>query len=254
MIEDSEIKSGITSKWDDSAGQYDLHVSHGVRTKEERKLWMDVFQNVLPEGDHLSILDVGCGTGAMGLILAEMGHSVTGIDLSEGMMEVGRKKNADRGLSMIFLEGDAENPLFADDSFDAVVNRHLLWTLPRPEVALASWNRVVRPGGRVIVIDGVWDDGKTTTKIRRTVSQVLGKVFDPLSAPSSYAEEVSAALPNLGGVPEDAARRYFTDAGFADISLEDLMHIREHQRRYLRWHQKITHHWCYYLISGTKQA
>jgi ubiquinone/menaquinone biosynthesis C-methylase UbiE len=254
MMEDSEIKSGITGKWDNSAGQYDLHVSHGVQTKEEKVLWMEAFRKALPEGDRLSILDVGCGTGAMGLVLAEMGHSVTGIDLSWGMMEVGRKKNADRGLSMIFLEGDAENPPFADGSFDAVVNRHLLWTLPHPDVALASWKRVVRPGGRVIVIDGVWDDGKTTTKIRRTVSQVLSNVFDPLPAPSSYDEEVSAALPNLGGVPEDTARRYFADAGLTDISLEDLMHIREHQRRYLKWYQKINHHWCYYLISGTKQA
>jgi len=107
-MDDNAMKSHIAQTWSAEAGYYDNHVSHGVQTDEEKKLWMDVFQNVLPEGDHLSILDVGCGTGAMGLILAEMGHSVTGIDLSEGMMEVGRKKNADRGLSMIFLEGDAK--------------------------------------------------------------------------------------------------------------------------------------------------
>ncbi len=251
-MDDSEIKSGIIGKWDKSAGQYDLHVSHGVKTDEEKQLWKDAFQKVLPAG-RLRILDVGCGTGAMGLILAEMGHDVTGIDISEGMMDVGRKKNAARGLSMIFQEGDAENPPFDDDSFDVVVNRHLLWTLPHPDIALASWKRVVRPKGCVIVIDGVWDDGKTATQIRRRISTALGKVFDPLPAPTPYAEEVSAALPNLGGVPEAVARRYFIDAGLADVSLENLMHIREHQRKQLDWYQKISHHWCYYLIAGTKQ-
>ncbi len=252
-MDDSEIKSGITQKWDTSAGQYDLHVSHGVKTGEEKHLWMDTFRTVLPEG-NLRILDVGCGTGAMGLILAEMGHDVTGIDLSEGMMAVGRKKADAAHRSMIFQQGDAENPPFADDSFDVVVNRHLLWTLPHPAEALASWKRVVRPGGRVIVIDGVWDDGKITTKIRRDMSAALGTVFDPLPAPVPYNDGISASLPNPGGVPESTARRYFTGAGLADVSFQNLMHIRDLQRRQLKWYQKISHHWSYYLISGTKQA
>ncbi|MCZ0860954.1 class I SAM-dependent methyltransferase [Methanocorpusculum sp. MG] len=253
MMEDSEIKQGIIRKWDTSADQYDLHVSHGVKTEEEKQLWMDAFRTALPQGT-LRILDVGCGTGAMGLILAEMGHEVLGIDLSEGMMDVGRKKNEKCGLSMIFQKGDAEHPPFADDSFDVVVNRHLLWTLPHPDTALASWKRIIHPGGRIIVIDGVWDDGKTTTKIRREVSNSLGKIFDPLPAPAPYTAEVSSALPNLGGVPEYAARRYFADAGLADVTLENLMHIRDLQRKQLNWYQKISHHWCYYLISGTKEV
>ena len=251
-MNDNDIKSGITQKWNSSADQYDSHISHGIQTEEEKKLWMDAFRSVLPKGP-LRILDVGCGTGAMGLILSEMGHDVVGIDLSENMMEVGRKKNKERNLSMLFLEGDAENPPFEDNIFDAVVNRHLLWTLPHPKIALASWKRVVKPGGKVIVIDGVWDDGKKMTKIRRSLSNFLGKIFDPMPASSNYSEEVSASLPNVGGVPDSAARNYFSEAEFSNVSLIDLIHIRNHQKKYLKWHQKIQCHWSYYLISGTKE-
>ena len=252
-MNDIEIKSGITKKWDSGAEQYDLHISHGVQTDTEKQLWTDAFRAVLPEGP-LRILDVGCGTGAMGLILSEMGHDVTGLDLSEKMMDVGRRKNEARHLSMVFMNGDAENPPFDDDSFAVVVNRHLLWTLPHPDAALASWKRVVRPNGKVIVIDGVWDNGKTGTKLRKNVSIALGKILDPLPTPSGYEADVSSALPNLGGVPEETAKKYFFDAGFSAVFFEDLIHIREHQRKYLKWYQKISHHWSYYLISGTKEV
>ena len=83
---------------------------------------------------------------------------MTGLDLSEKMMDEGRKKTKERALSMTFLHGDAENPPFPDNHFDVVINRHLLWTLPNPETALKSWKRIIKPGGRVIIIDGLWND------------------------------------------------------------------------------------------------
>lgn len=252
-MDDSTIKAGITKKWDSSAEQYDDRVSHGILTAEEKRLWMNVFRAVLPEGP-LRILDVGCGTGAMGLLLSEMGYDVIGIDLSEKMMEVGQKKNEKRRLSMIFIKGDAENPPFEDNYFDVVINRHLLWTLPHPDIALASWKRTVKPNGQVIVIDGVWDDGEKITKIRRNLSAALEKIFDPVPSPSGYDEEVLEILPNAGGVSDSNARKYFSKAGFKNIYLNNLIHIRDSQKKQLKWYQKIQHHWSYYLISGTKEV
>ncbi|WP_080518844.1 methyltransferase domain-containing protein [Rhodopseudomonas palustris] len=55
-----------------------------------------------------------------------------------------------------FHLGDAENPMMPDERFDAVVSRHLVWTLPDPEAALADWLRVLRPGGRVVLVDCDW--------------------------------------------------------------------------------------------------
>lgn len=252
-MDDSTIKSKISRTWDEKSGYYDYHVSHGIQTDEEKNLWKKAFLSALPGGQDLRILDVGCGTGAVGLILSEMGYAVTGIDLSEGMMQVGEEKAAKQNLSMVFQAGDAEYPPFEPESFDVIVNRHLLWTLPHPETALANWYGVLKPGGTVMVIDGVWDDGKLGTRVMRGISNTLARLLEPHPhGEKGYSPDVRELLPNLGGVAEDVARQYLADAGFTQITVLDLMHIREDQRRRMPWYQKITTNWSYYLVSGRK--
>ena len=255
MMDDSAIKSEIAEIWNDESVFYDTHVSHGVQTVEEKNLWIAAFQHVLPAGQHLRVLDVGCGTGAMGLILAEMGHDVSGIDLSEGMMTVGRKKAETAGLSMTFGTGDAETPPFPDGSFDVVINRHLLWTLPHPDAALLNWYRVLKPDGVVMIVDGVWNDGKCISQMRRDLSAGLSRIIE--SHPhgeKGYSSDLRNALPNNGGVPESTARQYLEQAGFTRIEVQSLADIREDQRRRLKWYQKINPVSTYYLISGVHEG
>jgi len=99
-----------------------------------------------------------CGTGVLSLPLSEIGHNVTGIDLSDGMLGRAKEKANDQNLRAEFRIGDAENLSFEDESFDVVINRHLLRTLPDPEQAISEWKRVLKPGGKVIIIDGSWGD------------------------------------------------------------------------------------------------
>ena len=70
-------------------------------------------------------------------MLAEIGYSVVGVDLSEEMIKNARKKMDARGLKVRLEVGDAEALPFEDASFDGVVNRAVLWTLPNPKKALA---------------------------------------------------------------------------------------------------------------------
>lgn len=253
-MDDQQIKSEISEIWNTSAETYDTFVSHGILTDKERDLWITGLSRCLPPGrGPFRILDVGCGTGAMGLIFAEMGHCVTGIDLSERMMEQGRRKAAERNLPMTFLSGDAEDPPFPEDHFDVVVNRHLLWTLPHPDRALRSWRRIVRPGGRVIVISGLWNDGDLASQLRRVVSQYLGRILDSKKTETlDYSADLQTTLPYMGGMSEERAKILFAKAGFEAIFSEDLIHIRRDQRSRLSWHQKIKPLGTYYLISGTK--
>jgi ubiquinone/menaquinone biosynthesis C-methylase UbiE len=252
-LNDAEIKSAIIKKWDTDAEYYDTHVSHGIQTVEEKDLWADLFRELIRSGSR-EVLDVGCGTGAMALILAEMGHIVKGIDLSEGMMDVGRKKAEARGVVVDFSRGDAESLSFADDTFDVVVNRHLLWTLPHPEKALSEWKRVVRPGGMIVVIDGLWDDGSPGTKIRQSLGRCLSQVFNPdTRGASGYSEELSGSLPHAGGVSMNEAQNLFVKAGFSAVSVKKLHTIRENQRSRKEWYQNLGYDWEYYAISGTKR-
>ncbi|WP_421908649.1 class I SAM-dependent methyltransferase [Methanolacinia petrolearia] len=254
-MDDKSLKSEIADSWNAEADYYDSHVSHGIQTGEEKKLWIEAFEAVLPAGNGpLDILDVGCGTGARGLILSGRGHNVTGLDLSEGMMNIGRRKAKDTGLSMVFQSGDAENPPFEDGTFDCVINRHLLWTLPNPDAALGNWCRVLKAGGKVLVIDGLWDDGKLSTKTKRKISRTIAKIVEKHPHESRYGEDLSSSLPNLGGVPEEKAKEYFSKAGLAEISVKSLAHIRENQKKRLNWYEKLNASWSYYLVSGVKRG
>lgn len=99
------------------------------------------------EGDLL--LDVACGTGNLAIPAAERGATVTGLDITPSLLEVAREDSAAAGLKIEFVEGDAENMPFADDSFDKVVSVFGVMFAPQHEVAAAELQRTCRPGGTI---------------------------------------------------------------------------------------------------------
>lgn len=148
------LKDTIAEHWSRTSAGYDRTVwNRDVR--KGREAWLSLLGELLG-GENLEILDVGTGPGVMALLLAELGHRVTGIDLSREMLARARDNAARLGHEISFMYGDAEKVPFPDNTFDAVINRHLLWTLPDPQKAIAGWKRVLRPGGRLIIIDGNW--------------------------------------------------------------------------------------------------
>ena len=147
--------------------QYHAHLD------EEIDLMQSCFKEYLPEKTALKVLDIGTGLGIQAMTFAELGHQVTALDLSEEMLARAKQGAAARGLSIDFHHGDAENLPFADNSFDVVVNMHLLWTLTDHEKFFQECKRVLVPGGRIFAIDGHWfkpDDRETeecSAKIRQ---------------------------------------------------------------------------------------
>lgn len=160
-MEDKQIKEEIAQYWDSRGGVYDTQPGHGLMSKEEKDEWLKFLRSVLPE-DTKRVLDVGGGTGFLTLLLAELGIHVKSIDLSSGMQADAKRKAVEWNLTnkIEFAIADAEATGEADESFDAVVNRHLLWTLPHPAEAVDEWLRVIRSGGRIIVIDSDWNRRK----------------------------------------------------------------------------------------------
>ena len=103
-----------------------------------------------------SVLDVACGTGDMAVGLAERGCTVTGVDLSEKMLAIAKRK-VESGKWKV---ADAENLPFPDDSFDAVTCAFGVRNFVHLEKGLSEMLRVLKPGGRMVILELATPDSK----------------------------------------------------------------------------------------------
>lgn len=174
MTDDSDDKAGAAVDWDAEAAAFDDEPDHGLRDPEVRRAWAGRLRGWLPERPS-DILDLGCGTGSMSLLAAEQGHRVTGVDSSPAMVDLARAKLAGRDAA--FLLGDAAAPPVGEQRFDAVLVRHVLWALPDPGRALRHWWGLLRPGGRLVLVEGVWG----TVSPAGIPAEVLTGLVDPLA-------------------------------------------------------------------------
>ena len=100
----------------------------------------------------LKVLEIGCGIGTDGAQFARAGADYTGIDLTDAAIELARKRFAVSGLRGNFLVSDAESLDFPDDSVDLIYSHGVLHHTPNIEAAVAEIHRVLRPGGRALVM------------------------------------------------------------------------------------------------------
>jgi len=123
--------------WDGQAATFDDEPDHGLRDPAVRRVWTTLLLPLLPAAPSL-ILDVGCGTGSLAVLLAAAGHEVCGVDSSGRMLERARAKAAAVGAPAVFVQGDARRLPFAPAAFDMVLARHLLWAFDDPDPVLAG--------------------------------------------------------------------------------------------------------------------
>ncbi|MER5945892.1 class I SAM-dependent methyltransferase [Streptomyces sp. NPDC001904] len=142
--------------WDEAAAAFDDEPDHGLRDPDVRAAWADRLDSWLPVAAGGALLDLGCGTGSLSLLAAERGHRVTGVDSAPRMLELARRKLAGRNAE--FHLGDAAAPPVPPHAYDVVLVRHVLWALPDPEDVLRHWLTLLRPAGRLVLIEGVWGE------------------------------------------------------------------------------------------------
>jgi 2-polyprenyl-3-methyl-5-hydroxy-6-metoxy-1,4-benzoquinol methylase len=127
--EHNGLKSEIAKYWDEQAATFDDAPDHGLRDPAIRSAWMSLLIPLLPP-TPARIADLGCGTGTLAALLGEAGYRVSGIDLASGRVERARAKALAAGVRADFEVADAMEPPWPEGTFDVVLARHVLWTLP----------------------------------------------------------------------------------------------------------------------------
>ncbi len=186
------VHDRIRDYWDRDSHTYDETRSHSISDPLEAAAWRQAIAEALPEPGS-TVLDVGAGTGALSLLAAELGYEVTALDLSPGMLGRAELKAKERGLNerMRFVVGSGTEP--PDGPFDAVMERHVLWTLPDPVDALTRWREV---SSRLVLFEGVWGENDLRRRAKDLAADWLRRFMRvPHDHHAPYPEEVLAELP-----------------------------------------------------------
>lgn len=219
---DGAVKELVRRHWNGRAATFDEASQHGIHDDEQRERWSSLLRAWTGQ-PPLRVLDVGCGTGVLSLLLAELGHHVTGVDFALDMLERARTKPRPAHGSVEFHRGDAEALGYSDDAFELVVARHLVWTLPSPGTAVREWQRVVEPGGRILLLEGYWDHPE----------------------PWDEYEEIHDDLPMYRGRPPEELCAFLCRQGLRDVEHEPLMDP-------VLWGREPRHE--YYVVAGEVPA
>jgi ubiquinone/menaquinone biosynthesis C-methylase UbiE len=212
----------IQHHWNQRAASFDEDLAHGLHSDAQRLAWSNVLARLAGEPPR-RVLEAGCGTAVLALLLAELGHRVTGVDLAAQMLDRAREKAKAQGLTVELRMEDVGALSDPEGTYDLVVARHVVWTLPDPAGTIREWRRVLRPGGRMAVIEGTWwTDQQTPGEAQTggtTLARRAGRLLFALARPaqwSTVAGKVRARLQRLG---EWWRARHSDDVQYADAHM-----------------------------------
>lgn len=151
----SRLEQEIKKVWDRSAEDYNERVRKQLSDERHvKEAWADLVLSRAPREGRLEILDCGTGPGFFPVALGERGHHVTGIDLSEKMIKEAAENVRAAQIEADLYVMDCQETRFPDESFDMVISRSITWTLSDPPKAYREWKRLLKAGGRLVILDG----------------------------------------------------------------------------------------------------
>lgn len=193
-------KEQVEQMFDKISGNYDglnRVISFGIDIKWRKKV-IEIVKNSRPD----AVLDIATGTGDLAIALAQTKASrIIGLDISEGMLAVGKKKIAAQGLSekIEMVQADSEAIPYDNNSFDAVTVAFGVRNFEHLKKGLAEIYRVLKPGGVFVVLET-----SVPTKFpfkqgymfhTKIILPVIGKLFSKDKEAYSYLSESAASFP-----------------------------------------------------------
>jgi SAM-dependent methyltransferase len=215
--------ASISRYWSEDAENYDRIVRDEL-SGPFKALWQRRLSAMLPARAS-DVLDFGCGPGFFSVILSELGHRVTGADISAGMLERAREAAARHCSANTprFVRTDGTLGQFPSESFDAIVSRNVTWTLLDPRGFYREARRVLRPGGVLVVYDANWQlplfDKSLMARCKRREQLCLDQYGSTFDGPAISEPFDPAALPLSSVVRPAWDEGVLEKTGFAGIRI-----------------------------------
>jgi len=209
------IRDEIREFWSERAATFDESVGHEIFSEAERAGWHKLIGKHLGAGQGRAALDLASGTGVISHLMHDMGFVVTGADWSEAMLEQARAKAKKRNADIRFIMRDAENTAEPRGSYDVITNRHLVWTLVDAPAAFQEWFELLKPGGKLLIVDGNMGAKSWVTRLRMLFG---GKPGHARLAPamSDRLQRIRQQVHFSGEMPADAVVAALLDVGFVN--------------------------------------
>lgn len=146
----------IKKLWDQAASEQRAFLEEELA--QVGTAWETLLKNELFPMRSGQVLDIGCGTGFLSLLLAKAGFQVTGIDISGAMLSEAREmaQKCGEGENIRFMEMDISEAEFPAESFDAVVSRDASWLFQRPEIIYEQGFHFLSKKGVLLNFDANW--------------------------------------------------------------------------------------------------
>ncbi len=242
----------VTNHWNNRARSYQFNISRDFFRNKVDERWRKVLADAIGDTGPLEVLDAGCGPAVLTRLLLGLGHSVTAIDVSEAMLELART-SVEPGSKVNFHQASAEELPFEDESFDLVINRYVVWTLPDPVRAIREWRRVLKPGGRVCIIDGNWYYNYYHSPIRRAWNELTHLIY---KVRSGFDKGQKLATNYAKELPSTWVLRPHWDLGIlAGLGFENVRVVKNLERhiRQNRIKDRLKNPWHHqFLLMATK--
>ena len=154
-LDTENISKSIKKYWTNRSHTYSNENNAELQCNQGG-IWTEAILENVEKVGCLKVLDIGCGPGEFSILMAKAGHDVTGVDMTDAMLEKARLNAQKYNVDVNFVSMDVQNLEFEDETFDLIISRNVTWNLQDIQGFFEGCKRILKNDGRMVYFDANW--------------------------------------------------------------------------------------------------